>query len=178
MSHKSVPQEYPTRVSHKSVPQECPTRVSFGHMYISFRTCLHSGSWAPSCLLMSLETPAQCQPSLWIAFSSKLRELLLVEWLLVGGHEPEAKSETLATTTAHSAVQFGSSAGSAIGSTRSNSCALVAHPNVSPFHTSGPRLAHPPRGSSTTNHGLVRVRPRTPEVTAKMNRFASPGGFS
>ena len=28
MSHKSVPQECPTRVSYKSVPQECPTRVS------------------------------------------------------------------------------------------------------------------------------------------------------
>ena len=49
MSYKSDPQEYATRVSHKSVPQECPTRVSFGHMYIAFRPCLHSGSWAPSC---------------------------------------------------------------------------------------------------------------------------------
>ena len=29
MSHKSVPQECPIRVSHKSVPQECPTRVSY-----------------------------------------------------------------------------------------------------------------------------------------------------
>ena len=28
VSHKSVPQECPTRVSHKSVPQECPARVS------------------------------------------------------------------------------------------------------------------------------------------------------
>ena len=28
MSHKSVPQECPTRVSHKSVPQQCPLRVS------------------------------------------------------------------------------------------------------------------------------------------------------
>ena len=29
MSHKSVLQECPTRVSYKSVPQECPTRVSY-----------------------------------------------------------------------------------------------------------------------------------------------------
>ena len=29
MSYKTVPQEFPTRVSHKSVPQECPTRVSY-----------------------------------------------------------------------------------------------------------------------------------------------------
>ena len=28
MSHRSVPQECPARVSHKSVPKECPTRVS------------------------------------------------------------------------------------------------------------------------------------------------------
>ena len=52
VSHKSVLQEYPTRVSQKSVPQECPTRVSFGHI-VAFRTCLHSGSWAPSCLIFS-----------------------------------------------------------------------------------------------------------------------------
>ena len=29
MSHKSVPQQCPLRVSHKSVPQQCPTRVSY-----------------------------------------------------------------------------------------------------------------------------------------------------
>ena len=29
MSHESVPQECPTRVSHKSVLQKCPTRVSY-----------------------------------------------------------------------------------------------------------------------------------------------------
>ena len=50
VSHESVRQECPTRVSYKSVPQGCPTRVSFGHMYIAVRSCLHSGSWAPSCL--------------------------------------------------------------------------------------------------------------------------------
>ena len=35
MSYKSVPQEFPTRVTHKSVLQECPTRVSFGHISFS-----------------------------------------------------------------------------------------------------------------------------------------------
>ena len=39
VSYKSVPQECPTRVAHKSVlqsvPQECPTRVSFGHISFS-----------------------------------------------------------------------------------------------------------------------------------------------
>ena len=29
VSYKSVPQELPTTVSHKSAPQECPTRVSY-----------------------------------------------------------------------------------------------------------------------------------------------------
>ena len=29
MSHKTVPQECPTRMSYKSVLQECPTRVSY-----------------------------------------------------------------------------------------------------------------------------------------------------
>ena len=58
VSYKSVPQECPVRVfhksvSHKSVPEECPTRVSYKSViwtYVAFRTCLHSGSWAPSCL--------------------------------------------------------------------------------------------------------------------------------
>ena len=52
VSHKSVPQECPVRVSHKSFLQECPTRVSYKSViwtYVAFRTCLHSGSWAPSC---------------------------------------------------------------------------------------------------------------------------------
>ena len=43
----------PTRVSYKSVLQECPTRVSYKSViwtYVVFRTCLHSGSWVPSCL--------------------------------------------------------------------------------------------------------------------------------
>ena len=50
VSHKSVPEECPTRVSYKSVPEECPTRVSNKSViwtYVAFRTCLHSGSWAP-----------------------------------------------------------------------------------------------------------------------------------
>ena len=67
MSYKSVPQECPTRVSQKSVPQECPLRVSYKSVsqecpirvsyrsvvwtYVVFRTCLHSGSWVPSCLI-------------------------------------------------------------------------------------------------------------------------------
>ena len=57
VSHKSVPQEFPTRAPHKSVPQECPIRVSGKSViwtYVAFRTCLHSGSWAPSCLLYLL----------------------------------------------------------------------------------------------------------------------------
>ena len=41
VTHKSVVQECPTRVSQKSVPQECPTRVSFGH--ISFSNVLAFG---------------------------------------------------------------------------------------------------------------------------------------
>ena len=54
VSHKSVPQECPVRVSHKSFLQECPTRVSYKSViwtYVAFRTCLHSGSWAPSCFI-------------------------------------------------------------------------------------------------------------------------------
>ena len=36
VSYKSVPEESPTRVSYKRrVPQECPTRVSFGHISFS-----------------------------------------------------------------------------------------------------------------------------------------------
>ena len=56
VSQKSVPQECPTGVSHKSVAEECPTRVSYKSViwtYVAFRTCLHSGSWAPSCLIFS-----------------------------------------------------------------------------------------------------------------------------
>ena len=50
VSWKSVPQEHRVRVTHKSVPEECPTRVSYKSvLYVAFRTCLHSGSWAPSC---------------------------------------------------------------------------------------------------------------------------------
>ena len=53
VSCKSVSQECPTRrVTHKSILQECPTRVSYKSViwtYVAFRTCLHSGSWAPSC---------------------------------------------------------------------------------------------------------------------------------
>ena len=55
--HKSVPQECPIRVTHKSVPQERPTRVSYKSViwtYVAFRTCLHSGSWAPSCFFVFL----------------------------------------------------------------------------------------------------------------------------
>ena len=62
VSHKSVPQECPTRVSHKSFLQEWPTRVSYRVSRKSvlqecpldilvFRSCLHSGSWVPSCFL-------------------------------------------------------------------------------------------------------------------------------
>ena len=54
MSHKSFLLECPTRVSHKSFLLECPTRVSYKSViwtYVAFRTCLHSGSWAPSCYL-------------------------------------------------------------------------------------------------------------------------------
>ena len=40
VTHKSVLQECPTRVSQKSVPQECPTRVSFGHMEFFERVCI------------------------------------------------------------------------------------------------------------------------------------------
>ena len=60
VSHKSVLQECPTRVSYKSGPQECATRVSYRVSRKSilqecpldilvFRSCLHSGSWVPSC---------------------------------------------------------------------------------------------------------------------------------
>ena len=52
VSYKSGPQECPTRVSYKSVPEECPTRVSYKSVvwtYVVFRTYLHSGSWVPSC---------------------------------------------------------------------------------------------------------------------------------
>ena len=60
VSHKSVLQVCPTRVSYKSDPQECATSVSYRvsrksalqecHLDILvFRTCLHSGSWVPSC---------------------------------------------------------------------------------------------------------------------------------
>ena len=84
VSHESVPQECPTRVSDKSVPQECPTRLSHNSVPLEcftrvsyksdpqecpsqksvpqechldvlvFRTCLHSGSWVPSCFFVSL----------------------------------------------------------------------------------------------------------------------------
>ena len=61
VSHKSVPQECPIRVSHKSFLQECPTRVSYKSVLqechlvicIAFRTCLHSGSLAPSCFSLN-----------------------------------------------------------------------------------------------------------------------------
>ena len=56
VSYKSDPQECPTRVSYKSVPEECPTRVSYKSVvwtYAVFRTYLHSGSWVPSCLRKS-----------------------------------------------------------------------------------------------------------------------------
>ena len=80
VSHKSVPQECPIRVSHKSVLQECPTRVSYKsdpqecatrvsyrvsrksvlqecHLDILVcRTCLHSGSWVPSCYILFLKS--------------------------------------------------------------------------------------------------------------------------
>ena len=52
VSHKSVLQECPTRVSYKSDPEECHTRVSYKSVvwtYVALRTCLQSGSWAPSC---------------------------------------------------------------------------------------------------------------------------------
>ena len=58
VSYKSVPQECPTRVAHKSAPEECPTRVSYKSViwtYVACRTCLHSGSWAPSCFFQSPE---------------------------------------------------------------------------------------------------------------------------
>ena len=62
VSHKSVPQEFPTRVSYKSFLQEWPTRVSYRVSRKSvlqecpldilvFRSCLHSGSWVPSCFI-------------------------------------------------------------------------------------------------------------------------------
>ena len=38
-------QECPRRVSHKSVLQECHLDI------LVFRTCLHSGSWVPSCFV-------------------------------------------------------------------------------------------------------------------------------
>ena len=60
VSLKSVPQDFPTRVTHKSVLQECPsvpqefpTRVTHKSViraYVAVRTCLRSGSWAPSFL--------------------------------------------------------------------------------------------------------------------------------
>ena len=76
MSHKSAPQEFPTRVTHKSGLQECPTRVSRKSVlwecrtecpkrvsyksvfwtYVAFQLCLHSGSWAPSCSIKSLQS--------------------------------------------------------------------------------------------------------------------------
>ena len=43
-------------MTRKSILQECPTRVSYKSViwtYVAFRTCLHSGSWAPSCSLFS-----------------------------------------------------------------------------------------------------------------------------
>ena len=64
VSHKSVPQECPVRVSHKSFLQECPTRVSYKSViwtYVAFRTCLHSGSWAPSCFLC--RSSSVCPPT-------------------------------------------------------------------------------------------------------------------
>ena len=64
VSHKSVPQECPVRVSHKSFLQECPTRVSYKSViwtYVAFRTCLHSGSWAPSCFDCFVHTRVDVQ---------------------------------------------------------------------------------------------------------------------
>ena len=56
-----APQESPTRVFRKGA-QECPTKVSeqnasYKTVIVFFRclfssTCLHSGSWVPSCLLL------------------------------------------------------------------------------------------------------------------------------
>ena len=84
VSHKSVPQECPIRVSHKSVLQECPTRVSYksgpqecatrvSHRVsrksvlqecpldiLVFRSCLHSGSWVPSCFFVHIFHKYSC----------------------------------------------------------------------------------------------------------------------
>ena len=86
VSHKSVPQECPIRVSHKSVLQECPTRVAYKSdpqecatrvsyrvsrksvlqecpldIFV-FRSCLHSGSWVPSCFLLGSKNNRNCPP--------------------------------------------------------------------------------------------------------------------
>ena len=54
VTHKSFLQECPTRVSRKSVPEECPTRVSYKSVIWAYGTCLHSGSWVPSCFSLCL----------------------------------------------------------------------------------------------------------------------------
>ena len=50
VTYKSVRLECPTRVFHKSVPQVYPTRVT-QFLCLFSSTCLHSGSWVPSCLI-------------------------------------------------------------------------------------------------------------------------------
>ena len=56
MFHNTFPQECPAKWPTRIVRQECPTRVSniicailIDLVYLLSSTCLHSGSWVPSC---------------------------------------------------------------------------------------------------------------------------------
>ena len=92
---KSVSQECPTRVSYKSDPQECPTRVSYKSViwtYVAFRTCLHSGSWAPSCFFiykagLRIVNDVQPAPSCHVVAPSWSQKTFLNFSLHKGPHE-------------------------------------------------------------------------------------------